>query len=189
MTHIWTRMLAISALVALLTGLSCGAAEAAKPDGNYFEDPPSCCDAGVDLRTLCCVFDLSTAEVAITNGVLKLATTASHAIYTDRTYWVSEGQFSRSSFWSVGNGEALRKDFGDWPTYRAKLWFYPTSQCTGYLAAYSSRGKLMVQKTFTSAAETVLDTGTLSGRIGYVLATFSGECGHLGKIGYYHSLH
>jgi len=80
-------------------------------------------------------------------------------------------------------------DFAYWPTYRAKVWFLPASQCTGYLAAYSSRGKLMVQKTFTSSSETVLDTGALRGRIGYILATFDGECGRLGKIGYYHNLH
>ena len=189
MPNISTRVFAVSALVALVAGLSCDAANAAKPDGNYFEDAPFCCEIGVDIRTMCCSFDLSTADAAITNGVVKLTTTDSHAIYTDGTNWVSNGQFSVSSLWSAGNGEALRKDFSDWPTYRVKLWFYPASQCTGYLAAYSSRGKLMVQKTFTSSSETVLDTGALKGRIGYILATFDDSCGRLGKIGYYHRLH
>jgi hypothetical protein len=182
--------LAFSALAALIVGLSCDAANAAKTDGNYFEFAPNCCEIGVDLRAACCVFQLSTADAAVTNGVLKLTTTASHAIYTDGTYWVSYGQFgASSSFWSAMNGEALRKDFADWPTYRAKVWFFPAAQCTGYLAAYSSRGKLLVQKTFTSGSETVLDTGALSGRIGYILATFGDSCGRLGKIGYYHNLH
>lgn len=190
MANTSTRVFAFSALTALIVGFSCAEANAGKSDGNYFEDPPYCCEVGIDLRTECCSLDLSTADAAITNGVLKLTTTTSHAIYTDGTNWVSNGQFSVSSLWSAAvNGEALRKDFADWPTYRAKVWFYPASQCTGYLAAYSSRGKLMVQKTFTSSSETVLDTGALRGRIGYILATFGGSCGRLGKIGYYHNLH
>jgi hypothetical protein len=184
-----TRAFAVSALMALIAGLSCGAANAGKPDGNYFEDTPGCCQIGVDISTLCCSFDLSTADVAITNNVLKLTTTTSHAIYTDGTNWVSNGQFSVSSLWSAGNGEALRKDFSDWPTYRVKVWFYPASQCAGYLAAYSTRSKLMVQKTFTSSSAMMVDTGALQGRIGYILATFDASCGRLGKIGYYHSLH
>ena len=172
----------------LIAGLSSVTANAAKRDGFYFEDAPFCCETGVDIRTMCCTFNLSTADAAITNGVLKLATNVSHAIYTDGTYWISNGQFGVSSFWSAGNGEALRKDFADWPTYRVKMWFYPTSQCTGYLTAYSSRGKLIVQKTFTSSSPAVLDTGAQKGRIGFMLATFDGECGRLGKIGYYHRL-
>ena len=190
MATISTRVLAFSALAALIVGLSCDAANAGKSDGHYFEFAPDCCQPWVDIRTMCCTFDLSTADAAITtNGVLKLTTTTSHAIYSDGTNWVSSGQSGVSSFWSIGYGEALRKDFSDWPTYRAKVWFYPASQCTGYLAAYSSRGKLMVQKTFTSSTATMLDTDALQGRIGYILATFGGSCGRLGKIGYYYNLH
>jgi hypothetical protein len=182
------RTSALAAL-ALAAGLSCDAAIAAKPDGNYFEDAPNCCEPGTDVST---VFgsNLSTADVAIEGEVLKPTTTFSYPIYTDGTYWVSNGQFGASLFWSAANGEALRKDFSDWPTYRVKFWFYPTAVCTGYLAAYSSRGKLMAQKTFTSDSQpVVLDTGALKGRIGYILATYGGDCGRLGKIGCYHNLH
>ena len=42
MANIRTRIFAFSALVALIAGLSCDAANAAKPDGNYFEDSPLC---------------------------------------------------------------------------------------------------------------------------------------------------
>jgi hypothetical protein len=190
MGNINNRSFAIAALTALIVGLSSAVAIAGKSDGNYFEDPPSCCEPGIDLRTVCCSLDLSTADAAIVNGVLKLTTTTSYAIFTDGTNWVSPTEFSVSSLWSAAvNGEALRKDFSDWPTYRAKVWFQPVSQCTGYLAAYSPRGKLMVQKTFTSSNGMVLDTGALKGRIGYILASFDGSCGQLGKIGYYHNLH
>jgi hypothetical protein len=189
MATIKLRVLALSALAALIVGLSCAVANAAKKDGNYFEIAPYCCQPGMDLRTVLGI-ELSTADAAVTNGILKLTTIASNAIYTDGTYWISNGQYGASgTVWSATNGEALRKDFADWPTYRAKVRFLPASQCTGYLAAYSSRGKLMVQKTFTSSDETVLDTGALRGRIGYILATFDGECGRLGNIGYYHNLH
>jgi len=189
MEAIKLRVLALSTLAALMVGLSCPVANAAKPDGNYFEIAPYCCQPGMDLSTVLGI-ELSTADAAVTNGILKLATTVSHPIYTNGEYWISNGQFGASgTVWSATNGEALRKDFADWPTYRAKVWFLPASECTGYLAAYSSRGKLMVQITFTSSNETALDTGPLKGRISYILATFDGECGHLGKIGYYHNLH
>jgi hypothetical protein len=181
------RTSALAAL-ALTAGLSCDAAIAAKKDGNYFEIDPNFLDTSTDFSTVL-GFSLSTADVVIENGVLKPTTTSSHPIYSDGTYWVSSSQ---SSLWSAANGEALRRDFSDWPTYRVKFWFYPTEACTGYLAAYSSRGKLMVQKTFTSSSSyemETLDTGALKGRIGYILATFDGSCGRLGKIGYYHNLH
>ena len=181
------RISALAAL-ALMAGLSCDAANAAKSDGNYFEIGPQCCQVNSDISNALGI-DLSTADAAISNGVLKLASTARHPIYTDGSNWVSNTQVGISSYWSAENGEALRKDFSDWPTYRVKLVYYPDSECTGYLAAFSSRGKLMVQKTFTSNIQTELDTGALKGRIGYILASFDSQCGRLGRIGYYHNLH
>lgn len=176
----------VLAALTLMVGLNCNVANAARQDGAYFEAGPTNSN-GQDLSPLI-GYDVSTADVEITDGVLKLATTSRYAIYADGTYWISNTQLGISSIWSATNREALRKDFPHYPAYRVKLWFYPTEVCTGYLAVYSSRGKLMMQKTFTSSSQTVLDTGALKGRIGYILATYGSECGRLGKIGYYYRL-
>jgi len=174
---------------ALIASFQCGVANAGK-SGDYFEDGPQCCQIGADLSGIRS-FEISTADAAVANGILKLTTTTKRAIYTSGQYWISYSQFgSGGMLWSVGNVEAFRKDFSFWPTNRVRVWFYPNGAVrTGYLAAYSTGGKLLVQKTFTSGDTTVLDTGTTKARIAYVLASFSAPGGLLGNVGYWVSVH
>ena len=183
------RIIARIAVCMLIFGLQSGVANAGK-SGDYFDLGPGCCALGADLsveRSL----EISTADAVVENGILKLRTTTKGAIYTSQQYWISNARFGSGGMqWSAANFEAFRKDFSFWPTSRVQVAFNPNGcGCTGYLAAYSGRGKLLVQKTFTSSVITVLDTGTAKGRIAYVLASFDGPGGLLGNVRYWVSVH
>jgi hypothetical protein len=187
------RIIAPIAVCVLIVGLQSGVANAEK-SGDYFEDGPQCCEQNTDLsgdRFL----EVSTADAFVNaKGVLQLGSSTKSPLYADGDFWISNGQYSSAgTLWSVENHEAFRKDFSFWPTNRVRVWFASSgSSCTAYLAAYSSRGKLLVgtNRTFTSGVTNWLDTGTTRGRIGYVLASYSGEgCGKLSTIGYWVSVH
>lgn len=188
------RIIAPIAACVLIVGLQSGVVNAGK-SGDYFEDGPQCCELNTDLsgeRGL----EVSTADAFVNaKGVLQLGSSTKSPLYTDQEFWISNGQYSSGAgtLWNVENHEAFRKDFSFWPTNRVRVWFASSgSSCTAYLAAYSSRGKLLVGKnmTFTSAVTQWLDTGTTRGRIGYILASYSGTgCGKLSTIGHWVSVH
>ena len=188
-----SRMLVPIALFAVVAGLQCGAVHAAK-SGDYFEVGPQCCAPDTDLSGLTWL-EASTAEAFVnTKGILQLGSSTKKPLYAKGSSWISNSQYSAGgTLWNVAIGEAFRKSFSSWPTNRVRVRFDSSgTDCTGYLAAYSSRGTLLVQTTvtITSAATQWLDTGTTKGRIGYVLASYSGTgCGQLGTIGYWVSVH
>jgi len=190
MANISTRIFAFSAFVALIAGLSCEAAHAAKPGGggsagDCFSLSPSGSFTNRDLSSEI-GFYISTADATLRNGILVRTSTTTHPAYSDGSYWISLLSYATgSSVWSLGNSEAFQRDFTNYyPTYRAWLTFLPGgATSTGYLAAYTSNGRLMKQLTFTAAVPTTLDTGYLSGKIGYVLASFDSPGGQLGNTG------
>jgi hypothetical protein len=189
------RIIAPIAAFALIAGLQSGVANAGK-SGDYFEDGPQCCAQNTDLSGIRWL-EASTADAFVNGkGVLQLGSSSRGPLYTDEAFWISNVQYSSNgatALWNVANREALRKGFSFWPTNRVRVLFDSSgSNCTGYLAAYSSRGALLVQATvtFTSDVTRWLDTGTTKGRIGYILASYSGtDCGKLSTIGYWVSVH
>jgi hypothetical protein len=174
-------------VVALIAGLQPVVAGAAKPvGGGNLGDCHSLAPSGAfqdrDLSNEI-GFYMSTADATIRNGILVSTSTITHPAYSNGSYWISRLSYStNTTLWNIVNLEAFKRDFTDYyPTYRVWLTFYPGGTArTGYLAAYSMRGKLIKQLTFTSASTTVLDTGYLSGRIGFMLASFDAPGGQLG---------
>jgi len=190
MATIRLRVLALSALAAMTVGLSCDVANAAKPGGggstgDCFSLSPSGSFTNRDLSSEI-GFYISTADAMVRNGILVRTSTTTHPAYSNGSYWISFLSYvTSSSVWSLGNSEAFQRDFTNYyPTYRAWLTFLPGGATrTGYLAAYTSNGRLMKQLTFTAEEPTTLDTGYLSGKIGYVLASFDSPGGQLGNTG------
>lgn len=180
----------LTAVVALFTGLQFGVSNAARPGGggntgDCFSLSPSNSFTDRDLSSEI-GFYISTADATIRNGVLVRTSTTTHPAYSNGSYWISNLSYSSgSTLWNISNFEAFRRDFTNYyPTYRAWLTFNPGGAVrTGYLAAYTSNGRLMKQLTFTAGVPTTLDTGFLSGKIGYVLATFDSPGGQLGQTG------
>ena len=183
------RIVAPIAVCMLFVGLQSGVANAGKSGDSFLDGPASCAeysDCSLDR-----LLEASTADAFVNGrGVLQLTSSNKRSLYSDGEFWISNSQ---QSLWNVENGEAFRKDFSVVPTNRVSVEFIPSgSSCTAYLAAYSPRGKLLVgaNRVFTSSGTQWLDTGTMKGRIGYILASYSGEgCGKLSYIQYWVSIH
>jgi len=180
----------VAALVALLAGLQSGLAGAAKPDkggntGDCWPLSPSGSFTDRDLTSEIGFF-ISTADATIRNGILVRTSTTMRPAYSNGSYWISYLSYSTgTTLWNIASFEAFNRDFTNYyPTNRVWLTFNPGGEVrTGYLAAYTSNGRLMKQITFTSSAPTILDTNFLSGKIGYVLASFDSPGGQLGETG------
>lgn len=180
----------LAAVLALVAGLQSGIASAGKPGGggstgDCFSLQPSSSFTDRDLSNEI-GFYISSADAMIRNGILVRTSTQTYPAYSDGSFWISSSSYSAgTSLWNLASFEAFRRDFTNYyPTYRVWMTFHPDgAEKTGYLAAYTSSGRLMKQLTFTSSTQTVLDTGLLSGRIGYVLASFDAPGGHLGTTG------
>lgn len=178
----------VTAVVALVAGLQSGVADAARPDkggGDCIPLSPSVPYTDRDLSSEIGIY-ISTADATIRNGILVQTSKTTHPAYSNGDNWISNLSYSSSgTLWNIGDFEAFKRDFTNYyPTYRVWLTYNPGSATkTGYLAAYTSAGRLMKQLTFTAAVTTILDTGYLSGRIGYVLASFDSPGGQLGVTG------
>lgn len=190
MTNKKTRLFFFGAVVALVAGLQSGVADAARPGGggnagDCWPLSPSEAYPGRDLSSEI-GFYISTADATIRNGILVRTSTTTRPAYSDRSNWISDLSYSAgTTLWDIASFEAFKRDFTNYyPTNRVWLTFNPGGVVrTGYLAAYTSNGRLMKQLTFTSSVTTILDTNFLSGKIGYVLASFDSPGGQLGTTG------